>query len=59
MKNLLKGASWAVQRSKPPQKRRSMGTAAAKGIGAVVAAIPIGMWIGRKFGRKGTDDLRR
>lgn len=55
----LKAGQWAVQRARPQPKRRSMGSAAAKGLGAVMAAIPIGMWIGKKMGRNNQDEFRR
>ncbi len=55
----LKAGKWAVQRTRPQKKHSSMGSIAAKGFGAVVAAIPIGMWLGRQMGRKDKDELRR
>ncbi|HET7275524.1 MAG TPA: hypothetical protein VFI91_10215 [Longimicrobiaceae bacterium] len=49
---LIKAGQWAAGRVTPDRKHTSNGMTAAKGLGAAVAAIPLGMWLGRMMERK-------
>ncbi|HUE96867.1 MAG TPA: hypothetical protein VMN39_09415 [Longimicrobiaceae bacterium] len=43
-----KAASWATDRISP-RRRVSKSAMAMKGIGAAAVALPIGLWLGRRF----------
>lgn len=44
-----KAASWAMNRVGPRRKSSSMGSTAAKGLGAAALALPVGLWLGRRM----------
>jgi hypothetical protein len=44
-----KATSWAMDRMMPERRRRSRRNSTMKGLGAAAMAIPIGIWLGRRF----------
>lgn len=55
----VKAADWAMDRVKPQRRRRSRSAMAMKGLGAAAVALPVGMWLGRRFrGSEQQDQFR-
>ena len=44
-----KAASWAMDHVTPERRRRSKRHMAMKGLGAAAMALPVGVWLGRKY----------
>lgn len=44
-----KAASWAMDHVTPERRRRSRSHMAMKGLGAAAVALPVGVWLGRRF----------
>ena len=53
-----KAASWAMDRAMPERRRRSRRSMAMKGIGAAALAVPVGLWLGRRFLGSREEELR-
>lgn len=49
---VLKAGQWAMGRVRPQPRKPPLGALALKGIGAAALALPVGMWLGRKSGRR-------
>lgn len=46
---MISAASWTMDRMMPSRRRRYNGRTALTGLGAAAVAVPVGMWIGRRF----------
>jgi hypothetical protein len=44
-----KAASWAMNRVSPARRRRARRRTAVTGLGAAAMAVPVGLWLGRRF----------
>ena len=53
---MVKATTWAMNRIPARRRRASPGMTAAKGLGAAVIALPVGMWLGRRFMTPQTAD---
>ena len=42
-------AAWAVDHMTPHRRRSNKAATAAKGLGAAALALPVGLWLGRRF----------
>lgn len=55
-KALKRASHWVEEVMSPPRRQSSMGMTAAKGLGAAAVAIPLGIWLGRRFLSGGESD---
>jgi hypothetical protein len=52
---MFSAASWTMNRMLPSRRRHSHTRTALTGIGAAAVAVPVGMWIGRRFWNSSAD----
>lgn len=55
--NVVRAAEWATDRVRPRRRRSSLGRTAALGLGAVVMALPAGLWLGRQLMGRRDDHM--
>jgi hypothetical protein len=46
---MVKATTWAMSQIPTRRRRASARMTAAKGLGAAAIALPVGMWLGRRF----------